>query len=825
MKIKYKIKRYQFVFVVFFLLGIITPVLTVSRTLEASDCGPGNCYGHRSCSAPDGCGGCGCYPDGQCSGGCPESGNNGGDSCQKAAPLKATLTAPADKATNVAKPVTLKWLNNSFGDGCPSVPKDRILYKLKDTACTVADNTPYLITGPTGTRPYVLPVRQGESVLYAKPYQATPYTAQSNSVVLNAELEWGKTYCWKVQKSNGAFTSISAPSEFTTTKTPTYVAGGLAADVCGNNEIGRYDSTGSTGTTNPIEWSMTFSNPEPTNNIEWASLVFVKNTSAIAGAFVPWGNVITNAISSGGFVFSVSKNATGYVYSSYQSSPIQWNNAAAGATSINSPGNTASLIDLGTGTKQVTNGNQTTTTFRVRANSMPAGSYAVFAMAETRNGKVIIGSSDATASINSIGRRVGTMVVDLVPPAASLSGPSYQADGSFNLGWNAVDNFSLKEVYSYIYSDTPGSQLQDNTAGITINAGTTELSYPDASNAGVTKPTLGLRNYTDVTPGTLATYNYKLYARDSACNSSEGTAVSQHVTPWILGTSGDISSYVSIEKTRVPDIPNFTVPFTSSTGSSYFSEYSSISGSSLNAKGNASKHNEVVNNYLDEAVISTHDSSGTWYAGLLDKVKRNEKTSILPLSSRTISGDMASGLGTTANTRYGVEVGGDLTINSDTKCNLRAIVFVNGNLVINPDFTIAAAPNTPVITDQVYNGCLFIVKGNTTILTGTTKTNQPSSSSTLASYDIVEAYILTDGTLNIPRDTQALGQKEDGLYINGGAYAKSTMTGAVSSLKRDLKFEANNLQPSMFFNFDPRYKLMFSEDFASRDYEIREFGL
>ncbi len=153
------------------------------------------------------------------------------------------------------------------------------------------------------------------------------------------------------------------------------------------------------------------------------------------------------------------------------------------------------------------------------------------------------------------------------------------------------------------------------------------------------------------------------------------------------------------------------------------------------------------------------------------------------------------------------------------------MVFVDGNLTINPDLTLTTAANTPIITDQIYNGCMFIVKGNVSIGTGTSKTNLATTSATLAGYDIVNAFIITDGTFNVPVDAHGVGKKGDGLYINGGVVSRNTMNAALTTISRDINQQGNNLQPSTFFNLDPRYKLMFSEDFASRDYDIREFGL
>ena len=69
------------------------------------------------------------------------------------------------------------------------------------------------------------------------------------------------------------------------------------------------------------------------------------------------------------------------------------------------------------------------------------------------------------------------------------------------------------------------------------------------------------------------------------------------------------------------------------------------------------------------------------------------------------------------------------------------------------------------------------------------------------------------------------GNKWDGLYINGGLVANSTMNGSSTTLLRNINSTGNDAQPALVVNNDPRYKLTWGDDLASRDYNVREFGL
>ena len=797
------LQKYLLTFITFLLIGAGVCVFTSSTNVSAASCGaPGTCYGMRQ-NPP---GGCGCYTNAEgCGGGCPGNPPNNPPACAPTPPIAGTLSSPANGATNLPKPVTLTWVNGAWGNGCPNTNYNRIFYKIKTADCNTLTN-----------------------------FSATAYFAGTTSHALNAELQWGTTYCWYVEQNNRAdvnpaYSRFTARREFTVSKIPTYTGGGFSGvDVCGNQSSGR---KGSPGVTNPIDWTANFNNPEPTNAFQWfiVALVPTTGTNGINTVTSDWATTYTKALQAGTFVFGINRSNAGVItYQSLQLSPIKWTAAGPSATSLNSANGKSTLEDLGTNTGVQITGANAASKFRISfGNTFPAGTYNMYVMTIVTNAGTLMASNDATATVPYQMRKAGTWKVDTAPPTATLSNPTLNANGTFNVIWTGTDNVGLTDLRSYIYSDTAGATLHDNTIGLDIVTDTIEQSYPTPSNAGVTGKNLGSHNYTDNSSSDGPEYNFKIYVRDGACNTSEYKVEKNPLTPWILGQNGDISGREGISKTKIPQIANFTIPFTTTTGPSYFSQYGSISGTTSNALGTISKYSEFANSYVDDSILEPHDLNSVWYDYLFDKVAKNQKTTIVPQPAKVIASGttMSAALGASPDTKYGVEINGDLSIDTNVKCDLRALIFVKGSLSINPDFTIKAAQDTLPIINQAYNGCMFIVKGSASIGLGSVKTNLATSSSTLAGYDLIEAFILTDTAFNAPADGHGAGKKGDGLYINGGLVANSTMNGATSSIKRDIVQEGNNLQPATFFNLDPRYKLTFSEDFASRDYEIREYGL
>ncbi|MEO6728692.1 MAG: kelch repeat-containing protein [Candidatus Dojkabacteria bacterium] len=670
--------------------------------------------------------------------------------CTATTPVAPTSTGPLNGAVNLKKPVTFTWTNAAFGIGCPQANYNRIFYKIKSGVdCTVGA------------------------------YGVTAFFAATTTKQLDTELNWGTTYCWYVQSYNNSLGANSAVKEFTTVKVPIFNSGGMSSiDVCGNNSIGKYDSTGASGTTNPFNYTVSFTNPDVAsgNIVDWISLGMIPNTAATIDPY-DWASVVSSSITNNTFIFNMSDSYGQRIYQSYNQTSGAWNNAYTVDGSISSTSGSATLLDFGNASNLVVNGNITTATFSLRINSgFPSGTYAVYSMAYVRNPALpaapgFIATNNATPANSLMMKKVGTLVVDIVPPAVTLN--QSKSGSNTIVNWGATDT-NLSTLSGYIDSDTAGSSLRDNTAlpsPIVINTDGTTHSYPaDPQNAFISGKNLGSHNYTDLTPDNKATYTFKFYVTDTACNLGETTTIITPIAPWILG-NGDISGLGGIGNVKVPTINNFTLPpYVTTTTPAYFSKGSAISATATNAKGVTSLYNSYLFNYKDDAIKAPNVVDGKWYDYLLDKVSKNAKTSITNINgSKTITTTMSGPAGLLAgtNTKAVVVINGDLTIGNSivsTACDLRAMIFVTGNLVINPDLTITTAPV------PFYNGCMFIVKGNTTITVGTAKATVPLISASPANYDVVNAIILSDGSFSTPVDS---GAPDNGT----GAWTTSTAGG------------------------------------------------
>ncbi len=280
----------------------------------------------------------------------------------------------------------------------------------------------------------------------------------------------------------------------------------------------------------------------------------------------------------------------------------------------------------------------------------------------------------------------------------------------------------------------------------------------------------------------------------------------QSNTSWLHGYLGSISANGGI-KITMPNLPNYTIPFTTITGIPYFTTYSTISGTADIPLTQQSKYKEYTTNYINAATKPPLESGFTsWHDFIEIQVKKNKKTEVKDLTtSQTISGNLSINHKIAIGSKIIYDIVGDLTVNSGTVCDIEVMYLVTGNITINPD-----------LTNTADNGCIFVAKGNVTIGVGTQKTDQLKASVTPISYDIINAAIIADGTFVTPVDNGVGSTKKwDGLYING----------SVTAITLDLHREPNssdNAQPGHIFVYDPRYKESFKDDMSFRYYSIRE---
>jgi len=278
--------------------------------------------------------------------------------------------------------------------------------------------------------------------------------------------------------------------------------------------------------------------------------------------------------------------------------------------------------------------------------------------------------------------------------------------------------------------------------------------------------------------------------------------------PWLMVDEGHISANGGIPSITIPN-NNINIPDVYTGTANLATSAFAMSGNNSLPSARISSENTYIRNYTNTAItLPPTTVHTTWYDFLLERVTLNNNDIPPAVTTQTtISGSISTNLSATPNSKtYRVRTG-NMTLNSGAQCNIQGIIFINGNLTINPDF-INAASNS--------NGCIFVVSGNVTVNAGTAKTNLAITSPTLASYDIFEGFIVTDGTFTVVNDPQAANRKWDGFRLNGGVYANAV------SLTRDLNTSANYSQPALIFQFNPRLREIFRADLSFRFYSVRE---
>ncbi len=697
--------------------------------------------------------------------------------CTSSAPGAATLSSPVSGTLMHTNDVPVSWTNpTGWGVGCPQANQFRV----------------YTSRGCTGT--YVLSSTVGAGVL---------------NTTLN-DLEWSSTYCWYVQKTNGSQVANSAVWQFSINNTPTITGSSFTnADVCGTGTSGR---AGTTGTTNPVTYRVSFNDTEGDQYREvW--LVFAPSTGPYAQTTDPEVDTVVNGKIGNSQAIGVKIDLINNTVHTITNAGA-WSVGASSGDLTNQAG-TATVLGFGTNTIANVSGNTVTADFQIRFdNTFPVGNYNIYTAALTRTSAGIDVTSNATGANNRMYKRTGTWIVDTANPSITVTGPTFNGNGTFSVNWAASDTGTLTNVFGYIYADKPGTQIQDQTIPLTINPPNTQIGYPaNPANAGITMANLGNHTYNDLTKSLFANYSFVLYGRDNACNIGNSNLSVDSPSPWSMGYLGSVSANGGVTGFNIPNTSNFTTPYSGDPpGIPYLSPFSAFSGNGNIVAQRQSKQNVYSINYVNVGTKPPLESGfTTWYDYLLDLVIRNSQTTVINFSgNQTISGDVSKFIlpGQFAtNFRYIVTVNGNLTINANTNCDVKSMIFVTGSVTVNPDTTVSSD-----------NSCGIISKGDVTINNGSLKTvGVTLSNSTGSSYDNVYFTFVTDGTLHTLADnSQGTNYKWDGLYISGGVIANNL------DLERDLNFNANFNQPAQIFVYDPRFRDNFKHDLARSKFSVRE---
>lgn len=700
-----------------------------------------------------------------------------------------------------------------------------------------------------------------------------------NSVPSNYFTTPGQAICWRINKTNGSLSTMSAVSRFTLVEDRSWIDpinSGMEADVCGGGFSG---IAGPTGISNPITFNTEFATSSVAGNKYkevWLAMVpdntaYNMNCPAFGGSDIP-NNVCQNmesadtpsqdvilqkARAANTFVFKIIYNNAATLQNAMEIRAYNgtgWNVANTNGANVSGLG--ATLLNLNGDTTATTPGDYISRArFRIRFDSVPQGKYTYYAATimtntinQVRGSYATPGSPFNFKKLNVTRQGVNWGItnwgVDLIPPSAAgqFLTPKFVEGNKFQVDWNFKELNSL-QVKSFITSEEAASQLQDLTTGqqipfpVTIpnatsyNNNTIPLSAINNANGTVTQASLGMREYVDGDSSIQSDYQFYAYTRDAACNQRIITASATVQNPWIISYNGNVSAAKGTALTLPNSLAQLPAELKSNSSnilsdlqSVYLSTYGAISGTAELPLRKVSKLQRFVTNYEDLTVKPPLYSGFTkWYDYIYDLVSRNATAPITTInSSATLSGDTATFAGTAPGTKRHVLINGNLLVDRDVSCNSQTIFFVKGNTstpldATYPNATLKIVPNLTVNGNN--NGCLFISTGDILVDNG----NRASAalgvdSSILANYDLVEAALISDGSLISLKDLFGANEKGDGLAIKGSVVTEDL------NLQRNINLNANQFQPAHLFYFDPRYREIFKNDLNYNKYSLRESG-
>lgn len=724
--------------------------------------------------------------------------------CTPTLPAQATLSFPINDARvglGINNSVNFSFVLNSYGQGCP-----------------------------VNTNSYSLQLNQveiGQSC--GASYVSYGQVTSVNNLLPN------KKYCWRVYKANGSRDVLSSVGTFNTFSDAVTVSqnNSVLADVCGSGYSGKF---GNPNVTNPIEFNISATKSNSTSTFREIWIAMIRN-NVTNQEVMSLDSIRTkvNTERNMGFRYVLAEAPQQPQVFTMSSAGGGWSNAgiSSDGTSIANGDGTASVIEVGTSTLFTVTSDTVSGKVKIRFNDSHFSSlYNVYAAVIFTGENGLLYSSDSQTANQFNFRRLRTKAggtnwgVDLINPGATVSAPTYNQDGTFNVNWSSTDNLSGMKNYvdSYIAATEEGSLINVSDVGdVTPFIGALPTP-PTPSNGGITTTALTTKTYRDLKPELGSEFTFSMHVEDNACNKTSTNSQSVGTQPWLLSYKGSVSSNAGIIGV-LPSQVSFQIPGTNDINSNFISTYTLISGSSLPAR-KLSKYDQYTRDYFNTGALPPSDSGFTsWYDytyNLTQKnlaVANNKGTLNGPVIFN--SGNMSQ-VATTVNgagvvlsfagpqngNNY-IVINGNATFNSGFVCDRKLTIFVTGNITINPDFNVGGA------------NCVFIARGDIAVTNGINKTeNVALISATPASYDLLNGYFVTDS--NFVTSTDNINgpiRKWDGIQINGGVVAKDIV------LQRSINLSANALQPATIVIYDPKYREDFGFDFSFNKYSVREDGI
>jgi hypothetical protein len=184
-----------------------------------------------------------------------------------------------------------------------------------------------------------------------------------------------------------------------------------------------------------------------------------------------------------------------------------------------------------------------------------------------------------------------------------------------------------------------------------------------------------------------------------------------------------------------------------------------------------------------------------------NKAGKEDNIDLVPINSSTLTG----GLPTSCTEEYCIlERDGDLSI-ENFECNSKALIAVDGNVTIEPNLT----------NDTNQDACIILASGDIQIGYGDRVTTGDTPG-----YDIVEAFLIAGGKIDIPKQAEFDPPNDDGLYIEGGLVSftpppESENRSSVYN-QREIHFSNMGVYPVLVVDNNAKYGLLSKTVFGSQ---------
>lgn len=726
-----------------------------------------------------------------------DSYNNTGSSCQGTKNLTANaLPTPTPYVVGHSKDTNLSPLN-------------------VDEAATTRFSSTSCFTGATGAPITNVNTYTGEKFFYYAPhdkygfsyktptsYQVVGVTPIAGGTPFVCTYDGGSYLLHKVGWNNWNTGKREATVVFSTNEPPTSGGSIGPSATCtlsnGNSLSGDISGIYQSGLNNPITITTTHTDPNGFADISKLGISLTRQgTSPTNVSQSAYGTVI--------------KSGSSYLKQTNPSGSQIYNNLPAQVISTEGGTNTQVFRSL-TGIKDsgsiafvnptniTTSGNTVTVTWQVGLLNpgLFNGNLRLFSYSEDATGE--------TSGWN----QVDTWVGDLTAPTINPNPIPYQfaSNSTLVVQYGANDNNSL---YTNGYRRLCQANNIASGETIILQSGATTITHNSNGvwkdcPVGSSLPSNPYnQTYTVADNSNNGVLNFELTAADSACNeTTAGTGDVDIPDPWLMTSRGDSFTRGSYTVTY-PGLIRFTNGLDEDGKAPYFSEFLYTQMPNGNP-GSSSRNGYFADDYDDLNDLPRTPGYTNWYELLKDAALKKVDVKVPVTDGTIINISTSVNLSTSpSDTKTYLIQKTNLTVNQDYVCNNKVIFLVTGNLILHPNITV----------DQNDDGCIFIVKGKTTITSGRNSGSTESPPST--SYDRIEAFILTDN-ITIQNDGN-----NDGLLVKGSIITNIENISLTNGFNRDLGLLRNQYSPAEVIRYDARYLHIFGDMFTyDKQYNIRE---